>query len=294
MAKTPVTKLMGQDSNHFFRLALLNQGIIDNNVLLPRQAVEVGIAVSTALAAIDNIQLVEREIQLLSKSLDASLQITRLKRRELVEQREDDDRVNGDGKDLDEDGEEPQVVEERVASLLDDLQNSADDRSSQHNTQRLALDHIRNPQFERLLVESEFLLEDEGLVVRHGQGQNSADDIEPEEKQERLRDLALESGWEIPCQQQTTQAPKLGEDIAVDKCEVLELTIDTGDETEFSFCATVFLARESCQCWIRVGGFRTIPDSYQRPSATLRPQGPWEALSAAGPYTDGAIGIPRE
>ena len=80
VAKTPVTKLMSQDGNNLLRLALLNQSIVDNNVLFPRKTIEVGIAVSAALATVDDIQLVKREVQLLSQILNTSLQFARFKR----------------------------------------------------------------------------------------------------------------------------------------------------------------------------------------------------------------------
>lgn len=200
VVQAPVAELMAQDSNHLIRLALLDQSIIDHNVLLPRQSIEVGIAMSTALAAIDNIQGMEREVQFLSKRLDPSLQLTRLKGRELVEQRQDNDRVDGDGKDLDEDSEQPEIVEERVPSPLDDLHHGADKRSTQHNAQSLTLQHVRNPELDSLLVEPEFLLQHERLIVRDREPENRADDVEYEQEEQRLRDLALESRREVPCQ----------------------------------------------------------------------------------------------
>jgi len=41
-------------------------------------------------------------------------------RGELVEERNDEDRVDGDGKDLDNEHEDPDVVEEALSSLLND------------------------------------------------------------------------------------------------------------------------------------------------------------------------------
>lgn len=134
VAEAPVTKFMTQDGNDFLSLALLNQGIIDDNVLFPRQAVEVRVAVSTPLAAINDIQLMERELELPGKALNACLQFSGFQRRELVEQWQDDNGVDGDSEDLNEDTKEPEVVEERVASLLHDLKHRADDRGSQHNS----------------------------------------------------------------------------------------------------------------------------------------------------------------
>lgn len=241
VAQTPVAQLVAQHSDNLLWLALLDQSIVEDDVLLPRQTIEVGIAVSTALAAVNDMQLLEREVKSLGKLLDTSLERTRFERRELVEQRQDHNRVNGDGEHLNEHAEEPQIVEERVAGFLDDLENSANDGCSQNNSQELTLEHIRDPELERLLVEPEFFLQDKMLVVRNGKRENGTDDVEAEEEHECLRDFALEPTGEIPRKQETADAPELGQDIAVDEREILDLTIQTRNETELGLGATVCL-----------------------------------------------------
>jgi hypothetical protein len=117
-----VAELVCQDSDNLLGLALLDQRIVDDNVLLPRQTEEVGVAVRTALASINDVELVQRELQLLGQILDALLQLAGLQGRELVEQREDSDRVDGNHEDLESSSEQPQIVEELVAGLLNDGQ----------------------------------------------------------------------------------------------------------------------------------------------------------------------------
>jgi hypothetical protein len=56
-----------------------------------------------------------------------------------------------------------------------------------------------------------------------------------------LRDLALESIGEVPRQHETRDAPELGEDIAVDENEILDLTIETGNEAKLSLGAAIRL-----------------------------------------------------
>lgn len=241
MAQTPVAKLMAQDGDDLLGLALLKQGIVDDNVLLPGQTVEVSIAVGTTLAAIDDVQLREGELELLGKVLNTSLDLTRLQRGQLVEQRQNSDGVDSNGEDLDEDTEEPQVVEEGVTSLLDNLEHGADNRSSQNDTQHLALEHVRHPKLESLLVETELLLQHERVVVGDREREDSAENVETEDEQERLRDLALETIGEVPRQHEARDAPELGEDIAVDENEILDLTIETGNEAELSLGATIRL-----------------------------------------------------
>jgi hypothetical protein len=48
---------MAQDGDDLLWLALLKQGVVDDNVLLPRQTIEVSIAVGATLAAINDVQL---------------------------------------------------------------------------------------------------------------------------------------------------------------------------------------------------------------------------------------------
>lgn len=241
VAEAPVTKFVAQDRNNLLRLTLLNQRVVDDDVLLPRQPVEVRIAVRAPLAAIDDVKLMQREVEPARKVLDAGLEVAGLQRGELVEQRQDGDRVDGDGEDLDEDAEEPQVVEERVARLLDDLEHGADDGCAQHDAQHLALQDVRHPQLHRLLVEAELLLKHKGVVVRHGQRQNRRDQVEDEEEEQRVCDLALEARGEVPRQPDARHAPELRQHVAVDEDEVLDLAVEAGDETELGFCASVCL-----------------------------------------------------
>lgn len=50
-----MTKLMTENGDHFLWFTLLNECIVDHNMLLPWQTKEIGIAVSTPLAAIDDV-----------------------------------------------------------------------------------------------------------------------------------------------------------------------------------------------------------------------------------------------
>lgn len=57
MTQAPVAQLVGQDSRDLLCVALLNQRIIDDDVLLPGHAKEVGIAMGASLAAVNDEQL---------------------------------------------------------------------------------------------------------------------------------------------------------------------------------------------------------------------------------------------
>lgn len=174
VAQTPVAKLMAEHSDNLLGLSLLNQSVVDDNVLLPWETIEVSIAVGTALAAVDNMQLLKRELEPLGQFLDAGLKLTRLEGRELVKQRQDRNGVDSNSKDLDKDTKEPQVVIERVAKRLHDLEHNSDDGGTENNAEQLTLEHVYNPKLDSLLVEAELLLEHKGVVVRDRQRENRA------------------------------------------------------------------------------------------------------------------------
>lgn len=124
---------------------------------------------------------------------------------------------------------------------MDNLEYSADNRSSQNYTQHLSLEHVRDPELQGLLVETELLLQHERVVVGDREREDSAEDIEAEEEQKRLRDFALESIGEVPRQHEARDTPELGKNIAVDKNDILDLTIETRNEAELGLGATIRL-----------------------------------------------------
>lgn len=176
MTKLPVTQLVRKNSNDLLRLALLNQGIVDHNVLLPGKTKEIGVGVGASLASINDVELVQRELEARGKRFNLGLELTVLERRQLVEQRQDSDGVDGDHEDLESNEEEPQVVEKLVASLLDDLEETSEERRCEDQGEGLGLDHISDKELGRLLVETELLLEHKCLVDRRGETKKLADD----------------------------------------------------------------------------------------------------------------------
>lgn len=159
-----MAELVGQNSDNLLRLALLDQGIIDDDVLLPRQTEEVGIAVSAALATIDDVQLVQRKLQPLGQVLNALLQLAGLQGRELVEERKDGDGIDGNHEDLESSPEQPQVVEKLISGLLNDGQECGQNRRSEDESQQVRLDDIGHEELGGLLVEAELFLQHERMV----------------------------------------------------------------------------------------------------------------------------------
>lgn len=198
MTQLPVTQLVRKNSNNLLGLALLNQGIVDNNVLLPGHAEEVSVAVGATLATVNDVQLRERELELLGQILDAALELTLLKGRELVEQRQNEDGVDGDHDDLETSDENPEVVEELVSSLLHNSQKASEDRRRKDERQEERLDLVGDPELGRRLVETELLLQDESVVEAGRQRENLGDNDEGQDEDDRLRDFAREPGWRKP------------------------------------------------------------------------------------------------
>lgn len=178
VAQAPVSQLVCQDSSYLLSFTLFNQGIVDDNVLLPGQTEKVGVAVRASLATINDIQLRKRELELGSQRLHRRLQFAGFQRSELVEQRCDKDGPDGDHKHLKTSAKEPQVVEELLARLLDDCEETSKNWRGQDNGEAERLDTIRDEELRSLLVETEFLLKDKSVVYRRWQRQNLVDESE--------------------------------------------------------------------------------------------------------------------
>ena len=157
---------MREHSDDLARLALLNERVVDDDVLLPRQAKEIRVAVSATLAPVDDVQLVQRELQALRQRLGALLELALVEGGQLVEQRQDGDRIDGDHEYLQTGGEDPEVEEKLVARALDDSEEPGEDRGREDEGEQVGLDEVGDEQLGRLLVEAVFLLEDEGVIQR--------------------------------------------------------------------------------------------------------------------------------
>lgn len=193
MAQAPVAKLVGENSNDLLGLALLDQSVVDDNVLLPGKTKEVGIAVGAALASINDVELVEGEVEFLGETLDLRLELALLQGGQLVEERQNGNRVDGDHEDLESGAKQPEVVEELVTSLLDDGEETREDGRGQDDSDEVGLDHVRDEQLGRLLVEAKLFLENKGLVDVGRERQNLADEHEGQDEDDGMRDLAREA-----------------------------------------------------------------------------------------------------
>lgn len=241
VTQLPVTKLMGKDSDDLLALALLNQGIVDDNVLLPGETKEVGVGVGAALAAVNDVELVQGELEAGSESLDTGLELAILEGRQLVEQRQDSDRVDGDHEDLETSSEGPKVVEELVASLLNDSEETGEDRGCEDKGQELRLEQVGNEELGSLFVEAKLFFEDEGMVNRRGQAENLADNHEGQDEDNGVTDFTSEAFGSESEQEVTRPGPELRKDVEVDEGDVLKLAVETVDNAELGLGAAVGL-----------------------------------------------------
>lgn len=197
VAQTPVTQLVGKNSGNLLCVALLNQSVIDDNVLLPGHAEEVGIAVRAPLATINNKQLRQRKLEIRSESFHLGLERTGFQGSELVEHGRDDNRPNGDHEDLETSAKQPQVVEELLPGLLDDCEEGGQNGRSQHDSQAKRLDLVCDVEAGGLLVEAELLLQDERVVDRRRRRQKLGDDGKGQNKDDRLGDFTGEPSGRV-------------------------------------------------------------------------------------------------
>jgi len=236
-----MTQLVRQHGNNFLVLALLNQRIINNNVLLPRQPEEVGIRMRAPLASIDDVELLQGELELFGQSFNAILQRPSFERGELVEQGQDDDGVDGNHKHLQPGREHPKVKEELASRLLDNLQETGKDGRSEDESEHLGLDQIHDKDLRRLLVETKLFLQHKRVVYAPGQAEQLADGHEGEDEDNGLRDFPLERRGGEFFEKRAGEGPELGEDVELDEGEVLKLRPQSVDEVELGLRAAVGL-----------------------------------------------------
>ena len=225
MTKLPVTKLMRKNSNNLLGLALLNKSIVDDNVLLPGETKEIGVGVGAALAAVDDVELVQGELEAGGKRLDLCLELAVLEGRQLVEQGQNSDRVDGDHEDLKGNDKKPEVVEELVACLLDDLEEAGEEGGREDKGKKLSLDEIRDKELGCLLVETKFLLEDKRLVDGSGESKNLAYGGKSQDEHNSMANLSSKPRRRKLEKQITRPGPELGEYIKVHESNVLELRV---------------------------------------------------------------------
>lgn len=81
-----MAELVGEDSLNLCRRRLLNERVVEDNLLGPGETVEVSVRVRRALAAIDDVEVLEGELELGGERLDTGADLASGNGGELVEQ----------------------------------------------------------------------------------------------------------------------------------------------------------------------------------------------------------------
>jgi hypothetical protein len=241
VTKLPVAQLVGKNSDNLFSFALLDKSIVDNNVLLPGETKEIGVGVGAALAAIDDVELVQGKLEAGGEGFNTRLEVAILERGELVEQGQDGNGVDGDHEDLETSSESPEVEEELVARLLDNLEETGKNGRGEDKSQELGLEDVGDKELRGLLVEAKLFLEDEGVVDGRGERQDLVEDHEGQDKDNRVADLTSKSFGSEAEQEVAGPRPEFWQDVEVDEGEVLDLAPEAVDDAKLGFCATIGL-----------------------------------------------------
>ena len=241
VAKLPMTKFVTKHSNNLLGLALLKKSVVDDNVLLPRQAVEVGVGVCAALAAIDNVELGQWELEAASECLDLGFELAVLEGRKLVEQRKNDSGVHGHHENLNGSGESPEVEEEAVAGLLDNLQETGQQWGREDKGEQVGLDHIGDEETRRLLVEAELLFQNECMIDATGETEGLVDQNEADDEEDGVANLAREARRRPLQQEITSPGPEFWQHVVLDESDVTDLRPEAIEQLVLGLGATVGL-----------------------------------------------------
>lgn len=136
MCVDPMAELMGEHSLDFRRRRLFNKSVEDDNVLATagNDAIEVGIRMAAPLAAIDHVQVLERELERGCQRCDAIAKHALLQWRQLVEQGLDQRRVD-DRAEQDERREKKHRVHDKgISSPTYNRDDQRHDRHTQYHT----------------------------------------------------------------------------------------------------------------------------------------------------------------
>lgn len=265
MSKLPVTKLVSKHCSNLVWGVAFNQSVVENNVLLPGQTKEVGIGMAATLATVDDEELVQRELEVGSKGVDLCLELAFGERRQLIEERQDEDWVSSGHEDLQASSKGPEVDEKLASGPLDNAEESGEDRGQDDGGDEVGLDEIGKIELGALLVESMLLFEDKGIVEARRKVEDLLEGEEREDEEDRVADLAGKPSRGKLEEQVARERPDLGHDVEIEHGSVLDLIPETVNDGEECLGATVFL--RLCEClWGDLlgedgGGLRAAQDA---------------------------------
>lgn len=159
-----MSQLVGEDSFDLLRFGLLNQGVEDDDVFAPGQAEEIGVTMRAALASINLVEVLEREVEFRGECLCPGTEITIFERRQLVEERLDDGWVEQDHDELEADHECHEPRNESVSGPFEYVEEGGEERRAEDDAETDGFDEVADEYARRGFVEAMFGLHDEGGV----------------------------------------------------------------------------------------------------------------------------------
>ena len=139
----------------------------------------------------DHKQFVQRELNRRGQFFDLLSQVSFRQRSVLVKQWGNEFRINDHHKQHEYENEGPQVENEILTSPVDDFDDGRHQRQHDGLTDNEFLDLIFDVKSGRLLVESVFLFQDEGVVDGKRESHDGVEDVENAHEEKRTDDFAI-------------------------------------------------------------------------------------------------------
>lgn len=169
VAEAEMADLMGEDGEQLGGGGFFREGVEEGDFLVFPEAGEVGVGLGGALRSVDFIDAFERESAFDAEGMDRVLEGAVGHGGELVEERQDEGRGEI-GEDELERGDKGPCPEPCVWDCIEDPEDAGGERQAEDGGESEAFDPVRNEGGGGGFVETEFLLDDEGLVPIEGQG----------------------------------------------------------------------------------------------------------------------------
>ncbi|KAH3670907.1 hypothetical protein OGAPHI_000618 [Ogataea philodendri] len=174
--QSPMADLVSQNSNNLLDLGRCNQSIVNDNLLrTPWQTKEVSVGMRRSLGTVYNKDFVQRELVLLGQFFNLQLELAVFQRLDLVEQWLDEFWIDNNHKDLNKEQEHRQVIHELVAEIVDNLQESSKNWTSESCHDGQFLQRVGEPELVSEFVESVLLFNDKVEVPISWQIQKERD-----------------------------------------------------------------------------------------------------------------------
>lgn len=210
-----------QDGTDLLVVRVLHQSVKQDDALVLEKPIKVSVRVARTLATVNDKELGQWELDSTCQSLDHRTKFTLSERFDLVEERLDKRRVNGDHNKLERDPlwtcrqekgvstlswglheqesllisrslhlhEQPNVEVKVFTANLDDLEEPCKEGHSNCTSDKVAFDEVAEKQSKGLLVESMTFFNDKGRVEREWHRDGGVEDGHQREEYDGLADL---------------------------------------------------------------------------------------------------------